>query len=64
MATPSEYRDHIVDILNEMISTKSEDLCAGNAKSFEEYRFEVGQMRGMAQAIEVVKDQYTKMLQE
>lgn len=56
----NEY-DYLCKELQKQIDGKSEFIAAGNCKDFEEYKHVVGVIRGLALAIDLIKDREQKL---
>jgi len=55
----NEY-EYLCMELQKLISMKSDFIAQGNCKSFEEYRNVAGVIRGLALAIDLIKDREQK----
>lgn len=51
-----DYPDYLIKEFKERIAMLSEALTAGNVKSFEDYKYTCGQIRGLEAACFVVED--------
>ena len=56
----NEY-DYLCNELQKLIGGKSDFIAQGNCKSFEEYRNVAGVIRGLALAIDLIKDREQKI---
>jgi hypothetical protein len=56
----TEY-EYLCKELQKQIETKSDFIAQGNCKSFEEYRNVAGIIRGLALAIDLIKDREQKI---
>jgi len=56
----TEY-DYLVGELEKEIETRAQSVAAGNCKSIEEYRNTTGIIRGLALAVDLIKDRVQKL---
>lgn len=56
----TEYEYVRLELQKEIVS-KSEFIASGNCKSFEEYKHVTGVIRGLALAIDLIKDREQKL---
>jgi len=56
----TEYQ-YLVKELEEMIETRAQSVAAGNCKDVEEYRNTTGIIRGLALAVDFIKDREQKL---
>jgi hypothetical protein len=56
----TEY-DYLVNELEKEIEARAQSVAAGNCKSIEEYRNTTGIIRGLALAVDLIKDRVQKL---
>jgi len=56
----TEY-DYLVGELEKEIEARAQSVAAGNCKSIEEYRNTTGIIRGLALAVDLIKDRVQKL---
>ncbi len=56
----TEY-DYLVNELEKLIESRAQSVAAGNCQSLEEYRNTTGIIRGLALAVDLIKDRVQKL---